>query len=229
MSTARFASTRWSQVSTARAGDAAARTALAWLCATYWDPLRAHIRRRGFQEADADDLTQDFLLRVVEGGVIERADRARGRFRTFLLACLDHHLGHVRERAAAQKRGGGIRHEAAEPIAPPVDPGAGFDRDWAGVVLARARERLVADADDPDRSTALLPFLAGNGDAAAYAAIGAKLGMESGAVRVAVHRLRQRFAACLRAEIAETLAEPSAAAIDAEISDLLETVRSHGV
>lgn len=221
MTAARFASTRWSQVAAAAGNDGAARSALAWLCTTYWDPLRAHVHRRGFQDADADDLTQDFLLRVIAGGVVERADRGRGRFRTFLLACLDHHLGHVRERAAAAKRGGGVRHEAADPAAPPGDPGADFDRDWAGVVLARARERLVAEADDAARTAALLPFLAGNGDAAAYAGVGARLGLESGAVRVAVHRLRQRYAAALRAEIAETLADPSDAAIDAEISDLL--------
>lgn len=221
MSAARFASTRWSQVAAAGAGDHAARAALAWLCTTYWDPLRAHVRRRGFQDADADDLTQDFLLRVVAGGVVERADRERGRFRTFLLACLDHHLGHARERAAAQKRGGGVRHESTDPPTPDADPTAGFDRDWAEVVLARAQARLSAEADDPARCAALLPFLAGNGDAAAYAAVGARLGLDSGAVRVAVHRLRQRYAAALRAEIAETLADPTPAAIDAEIGDLL--------
>lgn len=216
-----FASTRWSQVAATRAGDAAARTALAWLCSTYWDPLRAHVRRRGFQDADADDLTQDFLLRVVEGGVVERADRDRGRFRTFLLACLDHHLGHARERAATQKRGGRVSQEAAEPMAPPVDPEAGFDHEWAGVVLARAQERLVAETEDRARATALLPFLAGNGDASAYAEVGGRLGLDSGAVRVAVHRLRRRYAEALRAEIAETLADPDDAAIDAEIGDLL--------
>lgn len=221
MPAARFASTRWSQVAAAGAGDDAARAALAWLCATYWDPLRAHVRRRGFRDADADDLTQDFLLRVVQGGVVERADRDRGRFRTFLLACLDHHLGHARERAAAQKRGGAVIHEAADPPAPGADPGGGFDRDWAEVVLARARDRLAMESEDRTRTSALMPFLSGNGDAAAYAAVGARLGLEGGAVRVAVHRLRQRFAAALRAEIADTLAEPTAAAIDAEIGDLL--------
>lgn len=221
MPAARFASTRWSLVAAAGGGEAVAREALAWLCTTYWDPLRAHVRRRGFQEADADDLTQDFLLAVVQGGVIERADRERGRFRTFLLACLDHHLGHARERAAAQKRGGGVRHEIVDPPAPSHDPSAGFDRDWAVIVLARARDRLVAETGDAARTTALLPFLAGNGDAAAYAAVGTGLGLDTGAVRVAVHRLRQRFATALRAEISDTLAEPTVAAIDAEITDLL--------
>lgn len=221
MPAARFVSTRWSQVAAAAAGEGEARAALAWLCTTYWDPLCAHVRRRGFQQADADDLTQDFLLRVVQGGVVERADRERGRFRTFLLACLDHHLAHARERAAAQKRGGGIHHEAADAVCTGADPVAGFDRDWAEVVLARAQARLAAESGDAGRTQALLPFLASNGDAAAYAAVGVRLGMEGGAVRVAVHRLRQRFAAALRAEIGETLAEPSAAAIDAEIGDLL--------
>src|SRR5258708_829926 len=86
---ARFATTHWSRVLAAGGGDGQARAALAWLCERCWEPLRAHVRRRGFDEAAADDLTQDFLLAVISGGVIERADRERGRFRTFLLACLD--------------------------------------------------------------------------------------------------------------------------------------------
>jgi DNA-directed RNA polymerase specialized sigma24 family protein len=225
---ARFASTRWSVVAAVGTSEAsAARTAMAWLCTTYWDPLRAHVIRCGFQAADADDLTQDFLLRVVQGGVIERADRERGRFRTFLLACLDHHLAHARERCAAQKRGGGVRHVATEPIAPADDPAAGFDREWAEVLLSRARIRLITEAGDQARIQSLMPFLASNGDAAAYAAVGAQLGLESGAVRVAVHRLRQRFATALRAEISETLAEPTEAAIDAEIADLLAALAAN--
>lgn len=229
MPAACFASTRWSQVTAAAAGTGEARAALAWLCTTYWDPLCAHVRRRGFQQADADDLTQDFLLSVLRGGVVERADRERGRFRTFLLACLDHHLAHARERAAAQKRGGGIRHEAADAVCAGADPAAGFDRDWAEVVLARAQARLVAESGDTERTQALLPFLTSNGDAAAYAAVGVRLGLEGGAIRVAVHRLRRHFSTALRAEIGETLADPSAAAIDAEISDLLAALGARSV
>jgi RNA polymerase sigma-70 factor (ECF subfamily) len=184
------------------------------------------VRRRGFDEASADDLTQDFLLGVLQGRVVERAAREKGRFRTFLLACLDHHLGHERERRRAAKRGGG-RADAELPVEGPEvagDPTHGFDRDWAEALLQRARDRLASDcASDLQRARhdALAPFLSANGDAAAYAAVGATLGLAEGAVKVAVHRLRERFRDVLRAEVAETLAEPTPAAIDRELGDLL--------
>ena len=226
-----FATTRWSQVAAAGTGGGAgdgARAALAWLCSAYWGPLRAHALRRGFTPEDAEDLTQEFLLAVVQGGIVERADRGRGRFRTFLLACLDHHLGHARERAAAAKRGGGVRHVEADPPAPQADAEAAFDRDWALAVLARSRDRLRRAAGDAERHTVLLRFLTVNGDAAAYAAAGERLGLDAGAVRVAVHRLRAAFAVCLRAEVAETLLEATQEAVDAELDDLLATLRAAG-
>lgn len=210
----------------AGAADGAARAALAWLCERYWDPLRAHVRRRGFDAAAAEDLTQDFLLAVIAGGMVERADRGRGRFRTFLLACLDHHLGHARVRAAALKRGGGIALEALPESGPSVehDPIRAFDRDWAQVVLGRAKDHLRAEhaaAGHAERYDRLAPFLATNGDAAAYATVGTALGLGEGAVKVAVHRLRSRLRDLLRAEVAETLDTTDDAAIDAELRDLL--------
>jgi DNA-directed RNA polymerase specialized sigma24 family protein len=220
-----FATTRWSQVAAAGSG---ARPALAWLCNAYWEPLQAHVRRRGFTTVDADDQTQEFMLKVVQGGIIERADKGRGRFRTFLLACLDHHLMHAHERAAAAKRGGGITHVGADPPAAERDAEAAFDRDWALAVLARAGDRLRAQGGDAGRHQALARLLTG-GDAASYAHAAAELGMEPGAVRVAVHRLRVRFAACLRDEVAETLSDVSPATIDAEIGDLLAALRAAGV
>jgi RNA polymerase sigma-70 factor (ECF subfamily) len=181
------------------------------------------VRRRGFRLADADDLTQDFLLRVVQGGILERADRNRGRFRSFLLACLDHHLAHARERVQAQKRGGGqIVEPVGEPIAPDADPLVGFDRDWADILLARVHDHLRLHHD---RYEALASFLMHNGDADSYAAAGRELGLSEGAVKVAVHRLRTAFRECLRSEVAETLADPTPAAIDAELTDLLAVLR----
>ncbi|MEK7415464.1 MAG: sigma factor [Planctomycetota bacterium] len=221
---ARFTSTRWSQVVAAGSGNDAARSAMAWLCERYWEPLRAHVRRRGFRDSDADDLTQEFLLAVVRGGVVERADRDRGRFRTFLLACLEHHLGHARERAAAAKRGGGVAHESLDLQTTEVDPTRGFDRDWAMALLARAKDRLaqsIADGEPTRRFHVLARFLSTNGDADTYTVAGNELGVDAGAVRVAVHRLRGDFATCLRAEIAETLAKPDQDAVDAELRDLL--------
>ena len=211
----------------AGSGTDAARSAMAWLCERYWEPLRAHVRRRGFRDSDADDLTQDFLLAVVRGGMVERADRDRGRFRTFLLACLEHHLAHARERATAAKRGGGIAHESLDTHTTESDPTRGFDRDWAMALLARAKDRLqhvMADSESARRFSVLSRFLSSNGDADSYTNAGAELAIDPGAVRVAVHRLRSEFATCLRAEIADTLAEPDQAAVDAELRDLLSVL-----
>jgi len=222
-----YPSTRWSQVLVAGGDNPPARAALAWLCERYWDCLQAHVRRRGFAEHDAEDLTQDFLIAIISGRILDRADPTRGRFRTFLLACLDHHLLHARERAGALKRGGGL---ADEPLAqdghagPLADPVAGFDRDWAHLVVERALDQMKAQ-EPPERWQALSGFLGENGDAAAYAAAGVGLGLGEGAVKVAVHRLRERFRECLRAEIAQTLAENEPRLIDAELTHLLAALR----
>lgn len=212
-----FATTRWSQIVAASGHD---RAALAWLCERYWDPLRAHLRRRGVREHAAEDLTQDFFAAMLDGTLIQRADPARGRFRTFLLACLEHHLAHARERDAALKRGGGVTSVAlSDQLAPDTDPTRGFDRAWAETLLERVRDRLRAEGDA--KTQRLEAFLTSNGDSAAYGAAGVELGLSEGAVRVTIHRLRSRFRDLLRAEVAETLADPTPEAIDAEISDLL--------
>lgn len=216
-----FATTRWSQVVAAAGHD---RAALSWLCERYWEPLRAHLRRRGVGEHAAEDMTQDFFAAMLDGSLIQRADPARGRFRTFLLACLEHHLGRSREREMALKRGGGVAMEAfTDPLAPESDPAGGFYRAWAETLLERVRDRLRAEGDV--RTLRLEAFLTANGDSAAYGAAGAELGLSEGAVRVTVHRMRTRFREVLRAEVAETLADPTPAAIDAEIGDLLAALR----
>lgn len=216
-----FATTRWSQVVAAAGYD---RAALSWLCERYWDPLRAHLRRRGVGDHAAEDLTQDFFAAMLGGELIQRANPARGRFRTFLLACLEHHLAHSRERDQALKRGGGATIEVlTDPLAPAGDPTAGFDRAWAETLLQRVRDRLRSEGDA--RTLRLEAFLTTNGDSAAYGAAGAELGLSEGAVRVTVHRLRTRFRDVLREEVAETLADPTPAAIDAEIGDLLAALK----
>jgi RNA polymerase sigma-70 factor (ECF subfamily) len=216
-----FATTRWSQVVAAAGQD---RAALAWLCERYWEPLRGHLRRRGIGGHAAEDLTQDFFAAMLDGGLIQRANPARGRFRTFLLTCLEHHLSHAREREMALKRGGGSAIEVlTESPAPDCDPIRGFDRAWAETLLERVRDRLRSEGDA--RTHRLEAFLTTNGDSAAYSAAGADIGLSEGAVRVTVHRLRNRFRELLRAEVAETLADPTPAAIDAEITDLLAALR----
>lgn len=217
----RYATTRWSQVTAAAGCD---RGALSWLCERYWEPLRAHLRRRGVGVHAAEDMTQDFFAAMLDGSLIQRADPARGRFRTFLLTCLEHHLAHCRERELALKRGGGAATDTlTDPPAPDSDPTHGFDRAWAEALLERVRDRLRAEGDA--RTARLDAFLTTNGDSAAYGTVGVELGMSEGAVRVAVHRLRNRFRELLREEVAETLIEPTPTAIDAEIGDLLAAMR----
>src|SRR5579862_7335821 len=193
MSEAGFVATRWSLVARSAGHSASARAALAWLCEAYWEPLLRFAKRRGLDHHDAQDAVQAFFARLVERGVAAEADPAKGRFRTFLLAVFSCQLAHERERARALKRGGGrsdVPLEAlgeAGPAAPPVDPD--FDRDWARAVLARALARLAAEQDDARRRAvfaALTPFLAADGDAAAYVAAGAPVGLGEGAVKVAV-------------------------------------------
>ncbi len=216
-----FATTRWSQVVAAAGYD---RAALSWLCERYWEPLRSHLRRRGVSDHGADDMTQDFFAAIMDGGLIQRANPSLGRFRTFLLACLEHHFAHSREREMALKRGGGATMNAiTDQQAPEFDPTFGFDRAWAETLLERVRDRLRSEGDA--RTPHVEKFLTANGDSAAYVAVGAELGLSEGAVRVTVHRLRIRFRELLRAEVAETLADPTPAAIDAEIGDLLAALK----
>lgn len=216
-----FATTRWSQVIAAGGHN---RAALAWLCERYWEPLRNHLRRRGVGDHAAEDMTQDFFAAMMDGELIQRADAHRGKFRTFLLSCLEHHLAHSRERDRALKRGGGTTVEVlSDHPGPDWDPTRGFDRAWAEALLERIRDRLRSEGDA--RTLRLERYLTANGDSAAYSAAGAELGMSEGAIRVTVHRLRIRFRDLLRAEVAETLADPTPAAIDAELADLLAALR----
>jgi len=215
--------TRWSVVLAAGGTDAAGREAMTWLCRQYWEALCAHIRRRGWREDQ--ELAQDFLTSLIERGSIGQADPGRGRFRSWLLTCLDHFLANHAAAATAAKRGGGRDAGQLDAVAAVVsDPGAAFDHDWAVEVLRQADARLMVASTDRRRYTALRPFVDGDGDADAYRACGADLGMSELAVKVAVHRLRQRFRELVRAGIAETLAESDPAAIDAELDCLVRAM-----
>jgi RNA polymerase sigma-70 factor (ECF subfamily) len=227
-----FATTRWSVVVAAgRRSSPESREALAMLCSGYWFPLYGFVRAQGFSTHDAQDLTQEFFSRLIESNSIGDADRARGRFRTFLIAALKHFLANERDRARAKKRGGG-RHVL------PLDFDAGedrlsrepthhatpekiFERRWAlallETVLARLREDFQA-GEKRELFDRLKGSLAGQRDAGGYASIAAELGMTEGAVKVAVHRLRRRYRELLREEIAQTVADP--ADVDQEIRDL---------
>lgn len=217
-----FVTTHWSVVVAAgRADTARARDALARLCQTYWHPLYAYVRRVGHSPHDAQDLTQEFFARLLEKNFLAGADESRGRFRSFLLASLKHFLANEWHKARAQKRGGGqipvpIDMAAAETSIgfEPADTTTAekiYERRWALTlldrVLRRLREEFVRDGKEK-LFEQLKPTLTEASRSVRYAEMAARLGTSEGAVKVAVHRLRQRYREILRAEIAETVAGP---------------------
>jgi RNA polymerase sigma-70 factor (ECF subfamily) len=223
----RFRTTHWSLVlRAARAGEPAGGTpaaeALEGLAQCYWYPLYAYVRRRGYREEDALDLTQGFFARLFERGDLATAAPERGRFRAFLLTALQHHLAGAAEEARALKRGGGRAplsidasaadtRYAGEPSHAET-PERLYERAWAKALLARTLERLEADyaaRGKRELFEALKGVLAGGDAGATYAEIGRTLGLSEGAVKVAVYRLRARYRAELWREVAETLADPA--------------------
>jgi RNA polymerase sigma factor (sigma-70 family) len=231
----RFATTRWSMVVAAGAGeDTGGRAALESLCTSYWYPLYAFERRGGTPAEDARDMVQGFFAELLEKDYLRQADRERGRFRTFLLAAFRHFASKEREKARALKRGGGrkalpLDFEDGESryLREPADertPETVYERRWALTLLDESVDRLRTEHDVAGRSDlfeALRPTLGGEAGEP-YAALGARLGMSEGAVKVAVHRLRKRYKEVLRSLIAETVAEP--ADVDDEIRHLLEVL-----
>jgi RNA polymerase sigma factor (sigma-70 family) len=219
---ATFVTTHWSVVLTAGRSDTTrAQAALARLCQAYWYPLYAYVRCRGHEAHDAQDLTQEFFARLLEQKWLAQADRERGRFRTFLLAALGHFLANEWDKARAQKRGGAVQivplqldsaetRYGQEP-ADPLTPEQCYERRWAlallDEVLSTLRKEHVA-AGTEGMFDALKPCLVGDRQAQPYVTLAAKLGMTEGAVKVAVHRLRQRYRQLLREEIANTVATP---------------------
>jgi RNA polymerase sigma-70 factor (ECF subfamily) len=236
----RFETTNWSLILQAVAGESsAARAALASLCESYWPPVYAFIRRRGMSPADAEDLTQSYFARFFEKDYLRDFRPEVGRFRTFLLASVTHFLANEWDRERARKRGGGTVRISLDAASAeerlrlePVDrltPEAIFERQWAAALLARCLERLREEQSAGGgraRFERLKAFLTGEGAGADYDALAQELGLGESTLRVAVHRLRRRFAAVLREEVGRTVASP--AEVDAEIRWMLETLRDGG-
>jgi RNA polymerase sigma-70 factor (ECF subfamily) len=232
----RFPTTRWSVVRAAgRTASPEARAALESLCATYWSPVHAFVRRSGRSPDDAPDLTQAFFARVIEKGDFGNARHELGRFRTFLLTAVRHFLANQSDHERAAKRGGG---QARVPIGPqsaddphrfpePASdetPETIYEQRWALTVLDAAMARLERDrqgAGDAVLFVTLRPFLTGD-DGASYAEAALTLQKAEGAVRVAVHRLRRRFGRCLRETLADTVDNP--ADVDAELTYLMDVL-----
>jgi RNA polymerase sigma-70 factor (ECF subfamily) len=235
MSASRFATTHWSLIVAARQrAEPGADDALASLCAAYWYPLYAFVRRRGHGADEAQDLTQEFFARLLEKDFLAQADQARGRFRSFLLAACGHFLANERDRARAQKRGGGQRplsldwadaegRYQVEP-ADAITPEKLFQRRWALTLLEQVFARLKEDHAARGKGRVfdrLRGFLVGE-QGGSYREAAADLGMTEGAVKVAVHRLRQQYRDLLREEIGRTVDSPEQ--IDEEVRELFAAV-----
>ena len=228
----RFAATRWTIVVAAGQGQSPQATrALEDLCRAYWSPLYAYVRRCGYEAHEAEDLTQEFFARLLAKNYLADVTREKGKFRSFLLASLKHFLANEWDRARAKKRGGEHTHisldaQAAETRyrSEPMDESSAdkvLDRQWALTMLELVLDRLsaeYADADKADLFERLKVYLTAVKDTVPYATVATKLGTTEGAVKVAVHRLRQRYRQLLREEIAHTVASP--AEIDGEIRHL---------
>jgi RNA polymerase sigma factor (sigma-70 family) len=216
--------TRWTLVSRSQADDSLGRAALSELCAAYYAPVVAFLRRDGREEDAARELAHDFFARLLQGGAINGADPLRGKFRSYLLAALKRFAADQRAHDHAAKRGGGIANIAITnktegtgagfQIADQTTeaPDAVFDREWALTVLARALSRLQStmDADGRGNQFAVLhPWLSGEATDIPQAQAAKELSISQEAVKVAIHRLRKRFRESVREEIAQTVIDPT--------------------
>lgn len=236
--TANFHTTHWSVVLAAR--DSATpdgQEALATLCQDYWFPLYAYVRGCGFSPEDAQDVTQAFFARFVAKEALGHVDRERGRFRWFLLKSFQNFLRNEISRGQAQKRGGGWTQVSWDSLeaenrfqAEPADhatPDVLFDRRWARAAMGRAYDQLAAEFSANGRAILfqqLKKYLAGNASGGSYGEVAARFGLSTSAVKVTVHRLRQRYRELVRSEIARTVANPDD--VDDELRHLAQLIAS---
>jgi len=210
--------------------------ALEKLCQTYWYPLYVYIRRKGYNVDDAKDLTQEFFAQLLARNYLSVADRNKGKFRSFLLASLEHFLAREWTKAHAQKRGGGrpsfsldeLDAENRYLLEPPHDltPKKMFDQRWAMTVLDQAMARLRDECmsnHKADLLSKLEGLLSGEKGEASYAQVAAYLNMSEGAIKMAVLRLRRRYGELIRAEIAQTVTSPKDA--EEELQFLFSALR----
>jgi len=234
----RFATTQWSLVLAAAKRDSVeGEEALARLCALYWYPVFAFVRRQANSAEEAEDLTQGFFARLIEKGDIGDADRSRGTFRTFLLTACQHFVLNERDRMLALKRGGGHaplsidlivaegRYQRA--LAHTETPERLYDRQWCLTLLASVLHEVRAEyvtAGNEAQFERLRAFLTMPDDAGTYADAARELDMTVSAVKSAVHRLRLRYRDALQRRVADTVDSPQD--VDDELHYLLETLRN---
>jgi RNA polymerase sigma-70 factor (ECF subfamily) len=234
----KFATTRWSLILTStdvETDDQTARRALAELCRIYWRPIFSFVCRRGYSTEDAQDLTQDFFVMMLAGNWLKNADPNRGRFRSLLLKSLQNFLNDDAAKKHAHKRGGDMQFvswddwmaEAPSQLTVSAQaleswpPERLFDLRWAATVVEHALHRLREECESQGRLRAfeaLRPCLGAEREDVSYPTLSHTLGVPEATVKRLIHRLRQRYRALLRDEVAETVANP--AEIDDEIRHL---------
>ncbi len=216
-----------------REGGGTRRLALEELCGLYWYPIYALLRRRGYPQHDAEDLTQGFFIKLLGDESFDAAQAEKGRLRTFLLSCLERHLVDQKRRQGALKRGGGVQIIAFEELhaeerysSEPLDhrdPEWLFTRTWTQLLLDGVREQLKVSFEETGRAgvfEALLPFLLLEEAPPSYREVAARLESSETAVRLLVFRMRNRFRELLREEVARTVGSPG------EIEGELEWIKS---
>jgi DNA-directed RNA polymerase specialized sigma24 family protein len=232
---AQFTTTHWSVVLAAGQGESSQTAeAMEKLCRTYWYPLYAYVRCEGYSPEDALDSTQAFFARLLEKHYLGQVGPQKGKIRSFLLAALRHFLSNQRDRARTVKRGGDAVHISLdaqdaeeryrlEPV-DRMDAQRILERRWAMTLLERALSRLREEsvsAGKTDTFECLQDFIAGESDVSCTA-VAARMGLTESAVKSILHRLRQRYRALVREEIAQTVADPGE--IDAEIRYLITVI-----
>jgi RNA polymerase sigma factor (sigma-70 family) len=235
----RFKTTRWSVIlasADAQTGDQKAAEALAQLCRTYWRPIFAFVARRVHSQEDAEDLTQEFFVKVLKGDLLRRADPERGRFRSLLLKAVKGFLNDAQDRARRRKRGGEAKFiswdewmaEAPSHLMLPIAAEKSwpaekvFDVRWAATVAEQALRRLQEECEAHKRPRVfdvLSGALTADRSDITYEPLARELAVKPAEVKTLLHRLRQRYRELLRAEIAETVADP--ADVDEEVRYLV--------
>jgi RNA polymerase sigma-70 factor (ECF subfamily) len=231
-----FPTTEWSVVLEVASSDPGrALAALEKLCGRYWYPIYAFVRQNGTDVHKAEDLTQGFFAFVLEHRALEHVEPSKGRFRSFILASLNHYIFNERDQAQCQKRGGGHRiisfdecsaeemylHEAADR----ATPDKFFERRWAVTLVRRVLDRLLEEFEKHGNSalfSGLKPYLTNEPEIGAQEALAKQLGMETGAVKVALHRARRKFGRLLRREVAHTVSSPED--VEGELRYLLAAI-----
>jgi RNA polymerase sigma factor (sigma-70 family) len=231
-----FVTTRWTRVAAAKQGDTDAKTALAELCGIYYQPVVAFLRCTGNSEDRARELAHEFFAYLLERQSLGNVEQGRGKFRSYLLAAVKNFVADQYDKSRAAKRGGDREHVELRPAtdtSPGVDPPdrtsrsaeEEFDRQWALTVIDQALQDLATEHEargKGEQFAILKPWLSGGDDSLSQREAADRLGVNEGAVKVAIHRLRKRFRTLIKEAVAQTL--PKQEDVGDELSYLISVM-----